>query len=192
MAQVLLLHHAQGLTPGVTALADRWRAAGHTVHTPDLYDGRTFESVDDGVAHARSIGFNEISRRGLANADGLPNELVYAGISLGVLPAMELAMTRAGARGAILLHGCVPRAEFGEAWPAGVPLQIHAADNDPFFVEEGGDIDAARAVVAETSDAELFLYPGDEHLFTDSSLPVYDSGATDLVVRRTLALLDGA
>jgi dienelactone hydrolase len=145
MAEVVLFHHAQGLTPGVAAFADELRRAGHTVHTPDLYEGRTFDTLDDGVGHAQEIGFGELIERGVRAVEKLPAGLVYAGFSLGVLPAQKLAQTRPGARGALLFHACVPVSEFSSAWPDGVPVQVHAMDADPFFVDDG-DIDAARAV----------------------------------------------
>ncbi len=188
MATVLLYHHAQGQTPGFRAFAGQLRAAGHTVHTPDLYEGRTFDSLDDGVGYADEIGFPEIIDRGVRAADNLPHDLVYAGFSLGVLPAQSLAQTRPGARGALLFHSCVPVSEFGPSWPDGVPVQIHGMDADPFFVGEG-DIEAARALADSTSQAELFLYPGDKHLFADSSLPSYDSDAAALLTKRVLAFL---
>ena len=190
MAEVLLFHHAHGLTKGVLAFADELRRAGHVVHVPDTYDGRVFDSLDDGLAYARETGFEEIMQRGVRAADGLPDQLVYAGFSLGGMPAQMLAQTRPGARGALLFHSSVPTSEFGEGWPGGVPVQIHAMDADPFFVEEGGDIDAARAIVEEADDAELFLYPGDQHLFADSSLPSYDPAAADELTRRVREFLD--
>ena len=188
MTEVLLFHHSQGLTEGVRAFGDRLRQAGHTVHTPDLYDGRIFPTLDEGMAYVREVGFGEIQERGVRAAAGLPAELVYVGISLGVLPAQRLAQTRAGARGAVLLEACVPPGEFGTSWPAAVPVQIHGMDEDPSFAGEG-DIDAARALVKEAADGELFLYPGDRHLFTDNSLPAYDPAATDLVTERVLTFL---
>jgi dienelactone hydrolase len=188
MAEVLLFHHALGQTAGFSAFADELRQAGHTVHAPDLYDGRTFATIDDGLAYARQTGFGELIERGLRVADGLPNELVYAGFSLGVLPAQQLAQTRAGARGALLFYSCVPVSEFGTSWPADVPVQIHGMDADPMFVDEG-DLDAARALVESAEDAELFLYPGDQHYFADSSLPSYDADATALLTRRVLDFL---
>lgn len=190
MTEVLFFHHARGLTPGVRELADTLRQAGHTVHLPDLYEGRTFDTTDAGVGHARSIGFDTVIARGEAAAEGLPENLVYIGISLGVLSAQKLAQTRPGALGAVLLEACVPPEEFGGPWPAGVPVQIHGMDADPSFADEG-DLDAARALVAATPDAELFLYPGDAHLFLDSGLPSYDKEAATLVVARVLAFLDG-
>ncbi|TML70420.1 MAG: dienelactone hydrolase [Actinobacteria bacterium] len=188
MAEVLLFHHALGQTTGFGAFADELRQAGHTVHTPDLYDGRTFTTLDEGVAYAEEIGFGEIIERGTRAADELPTELVYAGFSLGVLPAQKLAQTRAGARGALLFYSCVPMSEFGPSWPAGVPVQIHGMDADPMFVGEG-DLDAAREVVDSAEHGELFLYPGDQHYFADSSLPSYDEDAATLLTKRVLEFL---
>jgi len=188
MVEVVLFHHAQGLTPGVAAFADDLRQAGHTVHTPDLFEGRTFDSVEAGVGYASEIGFGEVLDRGVRAVEGLPAELVYAGFSLGVMPAQQLAQTRPGVRGALLLHACLPVSEFGTAWPDGVPVQVHAMDADPFFVDEG-DIDAARELVDGAKDAELFLYPGDQHLFADSSLPSYDPDAAALLRERVLSFL---
>ena len=190
MAEVLLFHHAQGLTSGVCAFADELRVAGHTVHTPDLFDGQTFGSIDKGVAHIESVGFDELRARGVHIADDLPKELVYAGFSFGESIAQELAQTRPGARGALLFYSCIPISgewAFGP-WPEGVPVQIHGMDNDPIFVGEG-DIDAAREIVETVEDAELFLYPGDQHYFADSSLPSYDPEATALLMKRVLEFL---
>ena len=189
MAEVVLFHHTQGLTSGVVAFADELRRAGHTVHMPDLFDGRTFGSIDDGLAYAEELGFpGEILARGARAVEGLPADLVYAGFSLGVLPAQMLAQTRPGARGALLCYACVPVSEFGPAWPDGVPVQVHGMDADPIFVGEG-DIDAARELVGQAKDAELFLYPGDQHYFADSSLPSYDADATALLTQRVLDFL---
>ncbi|HXV57754.1 MAG TPA: dienelactone hydrolase family protein [Gaiellaceae bacterium] len=186
MADVLLFHHAQGLTAGCRRLADVLRAAGHDVHTPDLYERREFAQLADGMAYLREIGFGTILERGRAAAEGLPAELVYLGLSLGAMPAQLLAQTRRGARGAVLLHAAVPPSELGGSWPAGVPLQIHVMEDD-----ELGDVEVARALVAEIETAELFLYPGDRHLFSDSSLPDYDPSAARLLEGRLLAFLAG-
>jgi len=185
MAEVLLFHHAQGLTSGCLAFAEDLRAAGHTVHSPDLYEGRTFATLDEGMDHLRQVGFDTIRERGRAAAGQLPNELVYLGMSLGVVPAQALTQTRSGARAAVLLHGAIPAAEFEQPWPAGVPLQMHTMDDD-----ELGDVDVARELAKEIDSAELFTYSGDQHLFTDRSLAVYDADATALVTQRVLALLD--
>jgi len=188
MTDVILFHHAQGLTVGVREFADRLRAAGHRVTVPDLYEGATFDALDDGVGYAGQVGFDTIIERGRLAAEQLPNEIVYAGFSLGVLPAQMLAQTRPGAEGALLFHSCVPTSEFGCPWPQGVPVQIHAMDADPFFVTEG-DLDAANDLVKSTEGAELSLYPGDQHLFADSSLPSYDENAAALLLQRVLSFL---
>ena len=189
MAEVVLFHHAQGLTPGVVAFADELRRAGHTVHTPDLFEGRTFGSLDEGMRYAQQIGFpGEVIGRAVRAAGGLPAELVYAGFSLGEVAAQKLAQTRPGARGALLFYSCVPVSAFGPAWPAAVPVQVHGMDADPVFVGEG-DIDAARELIEQARDGELFLYPGDQHYFADSSLPSYDADATALLLQRVLDFL---
>ena len=187
MAELLLFHHAHGLTAGVLSFADELRAAGHVVHAPDLYDGKTFADLDDGVGYAREVGFDTIGERGRLSAEGLPNEIVYAGFSLGAMPAQMLAQTRSGAKGALLFHSAIPPTEFGGPWPQGVPLQIHLMEADEWALE--GDLDAARELDETVDSAELFLYPGDRHLFADNSLPDYDESAATLLKQRVLSFL---
>jgi dienelactone hydrolase len=186
VAEVLLFHHAQGQTRGFLAFADELRAAGHVVHAPDLYDGHTFSDLDEGVGYARQVGFGSIAERGRLAAEGLPDDLVYAGFSLGAMPAQMLAQTRPGATGALLFSAAFPASEFGGLWPTGVPLQIHMMEDDEWAAE---DLPAARDLVESTERAELFLYPGDRHLFADSSLPDYDEEAATLLKQRVLAFL---
>jgi dienelactone hydrolase len=188
MAEVVLFHHANGLTEGCLAFAGELRAAGHTVHTPDLYDGNTFTDLEDGVGYAKEVGFGTILERGRLAAESLPNELVYAGISLGAMPAQSLAQTRGGAKGALLVAAAIPPSEFGDEWPQGVPLQIHMMDRDEWVLE--GDLEAARELAETVEAAELFLYPGDRHLFVDSSLPDYDEEAATLAKQRALSFLE--
>jgi dienelactone hydrolase len=193
MAEVILFHHVQGLTDGVRAFAAGLRTGGHTVHTPDLYEGERFASIDDGFAYLQSVGDEAMGERAERALAGLPPGLVYAGFSWGESIAQRLAQTRPGARGALLYEGCIPITgewAFGP-WPDGVPVQIHGADKDPFFGLEA-DIDAARELVEIVGPdlAELFAYPGDQHLFTDNSLPSYDADATTLVRQRSLSFLD--
>jgi dienelactone hydrolase len=178
MTEVLLYHHVQGLTDGVRSFADELRQAGHTVHTPDLFGGQTFGTLEEGMAFAREAGFETL---------GIGPDVVYAGFSFGVMVAQRLAQTRPGARGALLLYSCLPVSEFGETWPEGVPVQVHGKEGDEFFLE---DLDAARALVDSSDRARLFLYPGAEHLFADSSLPPYDPAAAALLTERVLAFLD--
>ena len=181
----MLFHHAQGLTSGCRAFATELQAAGHVVHLPDLMDGRTFAALDEGMAYVRELSFDAIIERGERAVADLPNAVVYAGMSLGLMPAQKLAQTRPGARGALLLHGCLPPSEFG-GWPAGVPAQIHTMDADEY-----GDVDVAREFAASVADVELFEYPGDRHLFTDRSLDDYDEAAATQVRDRALAFLSG-
>jgi dienelactone hydrolase len=188
MTAVVIFHHAQGLTPGIAAFAEQLRRAGHTVHTPDLFESCIFDGLDQGMSFVNEIGFGEVINRGVQAVEGLSPDLVYAGFSLGVVPAQMLAQTRPGARGALLIYSCVPIAEFGEPWPSGVPVQVHGMDADPYFVGEG-DIDVAQELVKQAEQGELFLYPGDQHLFADNSLPSYDAEATKLLLQRVLAFL---
>lgn len=187
MTEVVLYHHVQGLTDGVRSFADELRGAGHAVHAPDLFDGRRFETIEEGMAFAREAGFGALAERGVAAAEGIRPDVVYAGFSFGVTVAQQLAQTRPGTRGALLIYSCLPVTEFGDAWPEGVPVQVHGKEADPFFAE---DLEAAEALVESTEGAELFLYPGEEHLFADSSLPAYDAAAAALLTERVLAFLD--
>jgi dienelactone hydrolase len=193
VAEVVLFHHVQGLTDGVLAFADQLRAGGHTVHTPDLFDGERPPTIEDGVALTQRIGDEELGERADRAVTDMPAGLVYAGFSYGVMVAQRFAQTRPGARGALLYEACLPIT--GDwaigPWPAGVPVQIHGMDKDPFFALEG-DIDAARELVETVGPelGELFVYPGDSHLFTDSSLPSYDPDAAELVISRSRAFLD--
>jgi dienelactone hydrolase len=187
VAEVVLYHHAQGQTPGFLAFADELRGAGHTVHTPDLYDGKTFATLDEGVANAKAVGFDTLLERGEQAAAALPSELVYAGFSLGVMPAQKLAQTRPGAKGALFFSAAMAAEEFGGAWPEGVPLQIHMMEGDEWAQE---DLPAARELVESVDNAELFLYPGNGHLFADRSLDDYDEQAARTLMERTLAFLN--
>ncbi|HEX2434763.1 MAG TPA: dienelactone hydrolase family protein [Gaiellaceae bacterium] len=186
MAEVLLYHHAQGQTPGFLAFADELRAAGHTVHAPDLYDGKAFDSLEEGMGYAREVGFGTILERGEEAVSDLPADLVYAGFSLGVMPAQKLAQTRPGAKGGLFFSAALPASEFGGPWPEGVPLQIHMMEADEWAME---DLPAARELVGTVDGAELFLYPGDSHLFADSSLADYDEQAAAQLKERVLAFL---
>jgi dienelactone hydrolase len=178
--EVVVFHHSRGLTQDVHRFADALRGAGHEVHTPDLYDGATFATLEAGIAHAETIGFPTILERGRRAVGGLGTDLVYVGFSLGVLPAQLLAQTRPGARGAILAHSCVPASEFGDRWPADVRLQLHLTEDDPLSLPPNTDLEAARSLTAD--GAQLHLYPGTSHLF--------DEPATERFTERALAFLD--
>ena len=186
MTEIVVFHHALGLTPGVLSFADRLRAAGHVVHTPDLYEGKTFTEIDDGVGNARAIGFGKVIERGTQAAEGLPSDVVYVGFSLGVMSAQALAQTRPGAKGALFFYSFISPEEFGE-WPQGLPVQIHMMERDESVLE--GDLDAAREFMKTAENAELFLYAGDKHLFVDDSTRDYDEAAAKQATERALGFL---
>ena len=192
MAEIVLIHHVQGLTDGMVAFADGLRDGGHVVHTPDLFGGQRPATIEDGLrfAEQQDAAIDEHLSRLIGE---VPAGVVWAGVSWGVSVAQRFAQIREGALGALLYAACFPITgewAFGP-WPEGVPVQIHGMDQDPFFALEG-DIDAARELVGTVGPdlAELFLYPGDRHLFADSSLPSYDADATALVLQRSRDLLD--
>jgi len=182
MAEVVVFHHALGLTDFVRGFADTLRDAGHVVHTPDLFDGRTFTAIEDGLAYSEELGGPmAMVERGRAAVEPLPTELTYIGFSLGVLPAQSLAQTRRGARGAVLCYSALPLGQWGDNWPAawpdGVPLQLHILEGDE-------DFDIARGLARTVPGAELFIYAGGEHYFAE-----HDAAAAALLTERVLAFL---
>src|SRR5215218_9593661 len=195
MAEVVLFHSVLGLRPGVIAAADRLRAAGHTVHTPDLYDGEIFDDLDDGMRKEEALGYREIARRAREAVVRLPEGLVFAGFSMGVAYAELLTASRPGALGAVLMHGAVPVEGLSEffgidRWPEGVPVQVHYAASDP-WVEVEGEVAPLRDAVAEAgADFEEYTYPGSGHLFADPELPEYDRESSEEMWERVLAFLD--
>lgn len=186
MAEILVFHHALGLTEGLRGFADTIRSTGHAVTTPDLFDGKTFEKVSEGVAYAESIGFGTISDRGVAVADGVGEQIVTIGFSLGVIPAQRLAQTGPGVLGAILCHAAIPSSAFGGPWPDGVALQIHIGDSDPWAEE---DIPAAEDLISE-AQGDLFVYEGSGHLIADPSSPDYDAAQAEVMIGRILAFIE--
>jgi dienelactone hydrolase len=193
MAEVVLFHSALGLRPGVTAAADRLRAAGHNVHTPDYYDGEVFDDLDEGLRKRDELGYAEIAQRARDAVARLPAELVFAGFSLGAMPAELLAATTPGTRGAVLMHAAIPVKGFGgfgvERWPAGVPVQAHYAAEDPWV--EAGEVAALGDAVRGAGAAfEEHAYPGSGHLFADPDLPGYDRASSEEMWRRVLDFLD--
>jgi len=191
MTDVVLVHHVQGLTPGVRAFAAALAGAEHTVTTPDLFGGRTFATLDEGLAFARTLDDTAVGRAVDDVVATLPAGFVVAGVSWGVTSAQRLAQTRPGVRGALLFEACYPLGPDGfGAWPDGLPVQVHGRDGDEFFAL-AGDLDAARelAAAAGPGRGEVFTYPGDAHLFVDSSLPTFDPAAAALAVERARELL---
>ncbi|WJY28298.1 dienelactone hydrolase family protein [Sporosarcina trichiuri] len=188
MADVLLFHHVLGRTEGILHLAEQLQQAGHAVHTPDLFEGRTFETIDEGFAYVKETGYDTLTERAGQAADGLPEAVVYAGYSLGVMAAQQLAQTKSNARGALFIASCAPAEEFGSPWPAELPVQVHGTKGDHFFADEE-DLEAAQKITEASDSGELFLYPGDQHFFADNSQPGYDADATAQMVERMLSFL---
>ena len=193
MAEVVLFRSALGLRLGVTAAADRLRAAGHNVHTPDYYDGEVFDDLNEGLRKRDELGYAEIAQRARDAVARLPAELVFAGFSLGAMPAELLAATTPGTRGAVLMHAAIPVKGFGgfgvERWPAGVPVQAHYAVEDP-WVEAGAVAALGDAVRGAGAAFEEHAYPGSGHLFADPDLPGYDRASSEEMWRRVLDFLD--
>lgn len=188
MTNVLLFHHVLGVTEGIRWFADELRAAGHDVTVADLWDGATFPSIDEGVAHAQEVGFRTVIQQGTELADDLPDGSVVIGFSLGALPAQNVAQHRPGIRGAVLLYSAVPAAEFGAAWPADVAVQIHIAEHDENLEE--GELDGAKALAAEAADGTIYLYPGTAHLIAEKGFADYDPESAELILGRTKEFLD--
>ncbi|MFV0286805.1 MAG: dienelactone hydrolase family protein [Demequina sp.] len=188
MAEILLFHHAHGLTEGLCAFAERLRAEGHTVHTPDTYAGLTFASLDDGVAHAESIGRDAVAHVAMRAARKHPDADVTIGFSLGSMQAQVLAQHRRGMRGCVLMGGAIPPERLGGPWPAHLPVQVHVADPDDWCTS-----DEVESLRRSAPHAEVFTYAGREHMFVDPSLPDYDADAADAFEERVtgwLALVD--
>lgn len=185
MTNVLLFHHALGMTPGIESFADLLRGAGHRVVVPDLFEGTTFDSIEDGVAHAEAIGFEVLAEQGAAHADEMSGEFVVAGFSLGVLPAQRLAQTHPGVTGAVFYHAAVPLSVFGGTWPAGVPVQLHFTEDDPWAVD---DLEVAGVIAAEVG-GQLLVHPGSGHLVADPGSPDHDPETARRILDDTLAFL---
>lgn len=189
MAEVVLFHSALGLRASVRGDADRLRADGHRVHTPDLFDGEVFDDLGRGAAKMAGLGVAELRRRTWASVDGLPDGLVYAGLSMGAASAQYLAANRPGARGCILMHGARPVGEVSPTgWPGTVPVQVHYHEDDPWV-----DADHVAAFGAGVRQAgasfEQYAYPGSTHLFADPDLPEYRQESAELMWQHVLDFL---
>ncbi|MDO5633915.1 MAG: dienelactone hydrolase family protein [Micrococcus sp.] len=191
MAQIILFHHARGLTEGVRRFAELIEAGGHTVHTPDLYDGRVFETVEEGVAFAKELGTSTITARGIETIMDYPQASVVAGISLGALPAHCAAQTIPAFRACLSISAALPLNAFAPLWPPHVALQVHLGERDPWAVDEDLPLARSYAATAEHPDrpADLFEYDTDAHLFMDNTDPGYSKALTDLCVSRIIELL---
>ncbi|MEW9551144.1 dienelactone hydrolase family protein [Nonomuraea sp. NPDC050783] len=186
MAQIVLFHSMLGLRPAERRAAERLRASGHDVVTPDLFDGRTASTIEEGfVLKDEQIGWPTIEQRAREAVRSLPADTVLAGISMGGGVVHTLLPSRPDTAGVLLLHGV---AEIRTTARAGLPIQLHISDADPF---------APRATVASWQDGatragadlEVFSYPKVGHYFTDPDLADHDEHAATLTWRRVLDFL---
>ncbi|MFF9487886.1 dienelactone hydrolase family protein [Streptomyces sp. NPDC014676] len=185
---IMLFHSTYGLRPAVRRAADRLRAAGHEVWTPDLFEGSTFDTVEDGMAYKEGIGKDELLKRAvLAAAPYSERGLVYAGFSFGASVAQTLALGDDKARGLLLLHGTSDIAE--NASVDELPVQLHVAEPDPFETDDWLTAWYLRMGRAG-ADVEVYRYAGAGHLYTDSELPDYDEEAAEATWRVALGFLD--
>ena len=195
MAEVVLFHSVLGLSLGVFSAAERLRAAGHTIHTPDFFDGEVFDDLEEGMRKEEALGFQEIARRARDSVAGLPERLVFCGFSLGAVHAEALAASRPGALGAVLMAGAVPvealEEYFGiERWPEGVPVQVHYAEDDPWVEAEEEVVPLGEAVRGAGAAFEAHSYPGSGHLFFEPGVPEYDLASSEEMWERVLDFLD--
>lgn len=187
MATIVLFHHAGGRTPGVLALARRFEEAGHTVVVPDYFDGITFTTMDEALAHLDDVSMPALFERAEKSIETLEQPFVVAGISLGAALAQHLAHTNTRVQGLVSLEGFIDPQFLAGSLPQSLPITTHGRTDDRFFAE---DLPAAQAVAASHPATDLYLYEGSGHLFTDSSWDTYDAAQTELVVERVLAFLD--
>ncbi|MEV5883256.1 dienelactone hydrolase family protein [Streptomyces sp. NPDC052020] len=184
---IMLFHSSHGLTPAVRSAADRLRGAGHQVWTPDLFEGRTFDTAEEGMAFQDETGKDELLKRAvLAAAPYSERQLVYAGFSLGASIAQTLALGDDKARGLLLLHGTSDLAPNASA--DGLPVQLHVAEPDPFEPDDwlsAWYLQMGRA----GADVEVYRYAGAGHLYTDPALPDYDEEAAEATWRVALGFL---
>jgi dienelactone hydrolase len=186
MAEIVLFHHAGGLMPGVLDLAEKLRVVGHTVHTPDLFEGHTFDDVNDGVAWAQGIGQEVFADRAKAFVRTVPSEeLVYGGLSMGCARAAEQVLFRQGALAAFFLYGAIDPAWWNKRWPADVPAEAHLTESDPWR-----ELEAEEGFKARIPRHELFTYPGQGHLFMEPDHPDYDEELAHIVTSSLIDFLD--
>lgn len=187
MSHIVFLHSAVGLTDGVHAMAQTLRDAGHTVTTPDYYEGRTFDTAEAGVAHRDEVGFRTLVDRVTALLADIDGPFVAAGISLGAAMAQRLGKKDPRTQAALLLHAG------GEAkpvdWPAHCALQVHHSVDDPWVAEGQPEI-LLRSAARAGARAEHYLYPGDAHVFIDPTGPDHVPESAALLWARMLGLLD--
>jgi dienelactone hydrolase len=192
MAHIVLFHSVLGLRPAVHQFAEELRKAGHQVTTPDFYDGRIFESFEEGNTKWFANGIPAILQRAQDACKELDGDLLFGGFSNGAAVAEFMAATHPKAKGALLMHGALPLEMLQlSAWPAKVPVQLHYNAEDPFRNPEN-DSALEKAVRASSAAFEEFLYEDHTHLFTDPDLPDYNEASARLLMKRALGFIDNA
>lgn len=188
MAHVVLFHHVRGLTPGVVSLAEALQEAGHTVTTPDLFNGETFTDLSAGLAWVQRLGDEELLDRVDRACQDLPADCVYAGLSYGVFAAQHLVQTRSGAKGGLFLHSFFPPGDIAGTWPTSCPVHVYATDQDPFFVGDG-DLQIAQAWQETNPNLTINLYRGKGHLVMEPESDDYDAKLSAAITRDIIAAL---
>jgi dienelactone hydrolase len=189
MVHVVLFHSATGLKAPVHAFAEALRSDGHVVATPDLFEGQTFATTEAGIVHRDALGIEVLMGRAMAAAADLPDDVVYAGFSMGAAAACALAVSKPGARGALLMHGAVPLSLLGvPQWPA-VPVGLHTSPADLFCPDE--DVASFAASVRASAPLEHHAYAGTGHLFSHADMPEHDAAAAALLLSRVRDFLAG-
>ncbi|KAB1130546.1 dienelactone hydrolase family protein [Micromonospora sp. DT46] len=187
MGHVVLFHSAYGLRPAVLTAADRLRAAGHHVVTPDLYGAPAVDTIEAGFALLGEVGEVAVMGRARAALHEAPPEAVLAGFSMGAAVAGALLAERPAAAALLLLHGA---GGAPEAVRPGLPVQLHMADPDEYPPEpELGRWQ--RAITGAGAELSVHRYPGVGHLYTDPDLPDHDPAAASRTWERAVAFLDG-
>lgn len=187
MAEIILFHHAQGLTEGLRTLAERLHAAGHDVHTPDLYSGVVFDRLDEGLAFASRIGHDAIEEVARRSARQYPHTDTVIGFAMGAFPAQLLAQEWSKVHHVTLVAGGLPPHELSGEWRVDVRLDVHVADPDDWVPP--GSLDP---LMVHARGSHLHRYRGVRHMFADPSSPDYDADAADLFEERLFAWLDAA
>jgi dienelactone hydrolase len=187
VSTLVLFHSAYGRTPGMDAIAERFAMAGHTVHTPDVYEGKTFTDAEEGVGHSQEVGFSTLVDRAKAACADLGEEIVFGGFSLGAALAQQMGKNDPRARGVLLCHGGgFPKPT---RWQQQVPVQAHFAVDDGW--RSPGTIETLlESATRAGAQAEYFLYPGDAHLFADPTTSDYSEDNAELLFDRALTFLD--
>lgn len=188
MAQLLLLHHALGVTSALRRLADRFEDAGHDVVVPDLFESRVFASVEEGMEHVESVGIETLAGLGEDAASDMQPGFVVCGISLGAIAAMRAGVSNDAVAAVVVASACIPEEYIGGPWPRTLPLRVVASREDAMFRDEG-DLEAATEYTHSAQQAKLKLMPGREHLFVEADDPE-STAATEWLVETVMRFLD--